>query len=39
MDELYDLKTDPYEMKNLMQQPGAAPTLAELKKKMGRLLK
>ena len=27
MDELYDLKTDPYEMKNLIHQPGAAKAL------------
>ncbi len=39
MDELYDLKSDPYEMKNLMQQPGAAQTLAKMKRKMERLLK
>ena len=28
MDELYDLETDPYEMKNLIAQPGAAGALA-----------
>ncbi len=39
MDELYDLKTDPYEMKNLIHQPGAAKALAEMKKEMERLLK
>ena len=39
MDELYDLKTDPYEMKNLIHQPGAAMTLSEMKKEMERLLK
>ena len=39
MDELYDLKTDPYEMKNLISQPGAAKALDEMKKEMERLLK
>jgi len=39
MDELYDLKTDPYEMKNLIHQPGAAQALDEMKKEMERLLK
>lgn len=39
MDELYDLKTDPYEMKNLIRQPGSARTLAEMKQEMERLLK
>jgi N-acetylglucosamine-6-sulfatase len=39
MDELYDLKTDPYEMKNLIHEPGAARVLAELKREMERLLK
>jgi N-acetylglucosamine-6-sulfatase len=37
MDELYDLKTDPYEMKNLIAQPGAARALAEMKREMERL--
>jgi hypothetical protein len=32
MDELYDLKSDPYEMKNLVLQPGAAPAILNLKK-------
>ena len=32
-------KTDPYEMKNLITQPGAAKALAEMKKEMERLLK
>jgi N-acetylglucosamine-6-sulfatase len=39
MDELYDLKTDPYEMTNVINQPHAAKTLAELKSEMQRLLK
>jgi N-acetylglucosamine-6-sulfatase len=38
MDELYDLKTDPYEMKNLIHQSSAANALAEMKKEMERLL-
>jgi len=38
MDELYDLKTDPYEMKNLIHQPGAAKALAEMKQEMEQLL-
>ncbi|HKQ72560.1 MAG TPA: sulfatase [Blastocatellia bacterium] len=39
MDELYDLKTDPYEMKNLVNQPGAQKALGEMKREMERLLK
>ncbi|MEK6321143.1 MAG: sulfatase [Acidobacteriota bacterium] len=39
MDELYDLKTDPYEMKNLINQPGAGKALDKVKKEMERLLK
>jgi N-acetylglucosamine-6-sulfatase len=39
MDELYDLQTDPYEMKNLIHQPGAAKALDEMKREMERLLK
>ncbi len=39
MDELYDLKTDPYEMKNLIDQPEAHKALAEMKQEMERLLK
>ncbi len=38
MDELYDLKTDPYEMKNLIDQPGAKKALDKIKKEMERLL-
>lgn len=38
MDELYDLKTDPFEMKNLINQSGAAIPLAEMKREMERLL-
>src|SRR5688572_26035444 len=39
MDELYDLDNDPYEMKNLINQPVAARALAEMKREMERLLK
>ncbi|HJZ83206.1 MAG TPA: sulfatase/phosphatase domain-containing protein, partial [Pyrinomonadaceae bacterium] len=39
MDELYDLKTDPYEMKNLIDQPGAKRALASMKRELERLLK
>jgi N-acetylglucosamine-6-sulfatase len=36
MDELYDLKADPYEMKNLIAEPGAAKTLAAMKRELER---
>ncbi len=39
MDELYDLKTDPYEMKNLFNQAAAVKTLSEMKREMERMLK
>ncbi len=39
MDELYDLKNDPYEMKNLINQPGAARARDEMKSELERLLK
>lgn len=39
MDELYDLKSDPYEMKNVINEPAAANALAEMKREMNRLLK
>ncbi len=39
MDELYDLQNDPYEMKNLIDQPGAGKALDEMKRAMERLLK
>ncbi|HSB10867.1 MAG TPA: sulfatase [Blastocatellia bacterium] len=38
MDELYDLKADPYELKNLIHQPRAGKALVEMKKEMERLL-
>ena len=39
MDELYDLKADPYEMRNIIRQPRAARILEGLKQEMKRLLK
>lgn len=39
MDELYDLKTDPFELKNLIDDPASAQALTEVKKEMERLLK
>ena len=39
MDELYDLKTDPYELKNLVADAGSAKALTEMKREMRRLLK
>jgi N-acetylglucosamine-6-sulfatase len=39
MDELYDLQSDPYEMKNLIHQSSAAKALAGMKQEMARLLK
>ena len=39
MDELYDLKADPYEMRNIISQPTAARIVEEMKREMERLLK
>jgi hypothetical protein len=37
--ELYDLKSDPIEAKNLISAPEAQPKLAELRSELDRLLK
>jgi len=39
MDELYDLKADPFEMRNLIGEPLAATALAHLKAEMEKLTK
>jgi N-acetylglucosamine-6-sulfatase len=39
MDELYDLKADPYEMRNIIHQPGAVKILEGMRQEMERLLK
>ena len=38
MDELYDLRSDPFEMKNIINQPDAAEALNRMKQEMKRLL-
>jgi len=38
MDELYDLRADPYEMKNRIGDPAAAAALKEMQKELQRLL-
>ena len=37
MDELYDLKADPYEMRNIINQPQARKTLEDMKLELERL--
>lgn len=39
MDELYDLRTDPFEMKNRIEEPSARKALAAMKLELARLLK
>jgi len=39
MDEFYDLKADPHELKNLVADPPVAATLREMKSELERLLK
>ncbi len=39
MDELYDLKSDPYEMKNLIADPKAQATIEELRNRLTHLMK
>jgi N-acetylglucosamine-6-sulfatase len=38
MNELYDLESDPYEERNLIAAPDAAPTLARMQSELGRLM-
>jgi N-acetylglucosamine-6-sulfatase len=38
MDELYDLKNDPYELKNLINEPTARTALEQMKRALNRLL-
>jgi N-acetylglucosamine-6-sulfatase len=38
MDELYDLKTDPYEINNLIAAPQSRPTLQQLNAELAQLL-
>ena len=37
-DELYDLKTDPYEMTNLVKSRAQQPTIARLRQELGKLV-
>jgi len=37
-DELYDLKADPFEMKNIIGKRGAAPLLGRLRKQLAQLV-
>jgi N-acetylglucosamine-6-sulfatase len=39
MDEMYDLKTDPFELKNVITYPDSQGTLSQLKKELNELLK
>ena len=38
MDELYDLESDPYELKNLIAAPGSQPVLKQMQAELDRLL-
>jgi N-acetylglucosamine-6-sulfatase len=38
MDELYDLDSDPFEIRNLVAEPSAQAPLAKLRHELGRLL-
>jgi len=39
MDELYDLRADPYEMKNLIKDTGSQPVLREMQSELETLRK
>ena len=39
MDELYDLRADPYEMRNVIRDPAAQAGLNEMKSELAKLLK
>jgi hypothetical protein len=39
MDELYDLKADPFELTNLVNVAAAGSSLAEMKRELNRLRK
>jgi hypothetical protein len=39
MDELYDLKADPYEMKNLINDPGSQSVLSKMQAELQKLRK
>jgi N-acetylglucosamine-6-sulfatase len=39
MDEIYDLKADPYEMKNLIKQPSSRSTVKQMEAQLDRLRK
>ena len=39
MDELYDLESDPHEMKNLIGEPAAKPALTQMHAELARLLR
>jgi N-acetylglucosamine-6-sulfatase len=39
MDELYDLRADPYELKNRIDDPRSAAALARMKQELERLIR
>jgi hypothetical protein len=39
MDEFYDLEADPFEMKNLIMDPGAKDALQDLRARLGRVVR